>query len=108
MARAAKVGSPPYPLRLEVVRRDELAKFPHWQHAFASERKDHRYYELVEDTLHPEFEYRYFVFRDASGEVCAIEPFFVLDQDLLVGISGRLGALTEGIRRLWPGFLRVR
>lgn len=106
--RAATDGSTPFPLRLEVVGRDELATFPHWQNAFASERKDHRYYELVEDTLHPEFEYRYFIFRDTSGEVCAIEPFFVLDQDLLVGISGRLGALIDRIRRLWPRFMRMR
>src|SRR5262249_12337369 len=48
---------------LEVVRRDDLARLSRWQTAFANERKDHRYYELVEDTLHPEFDYRYFVIR---------------------------------------------
>jgi hypothetical protein len=107
-AQAANIDGRPSPLRLEVVRRDELAKFPSWQTAFATERKDHRYYELIEDTIHPEFEYRYFVLRDTSGKVRAVEPFFVLDQDLLVGISGRLGALIDGIRRLWPRFMRMR
>jgi hypothetical protein len=43
---------------LEVIARDDLQRCPRWQIAFANERKDHRYYELVEDTLHPEFEYR--------------------------------------------------
>jgi Acetyltransferase (GNAT) domain len=106
---AAAMSDRPYiPLRLEVVARDDLAKFPHWQRAFAGERKDHRYYELIEDTLHPEFDYRYFILRDASGEVRAVEPFFMLDQDLLVGISGRLGRFIEGVRRLWPRFMRMR
>jgi hypothetical protein len=97
-----------FPLRLEIVGRDDLVKFPCWRTAFANERKDHRYYELIEDTLHPEFEYRYFVLRDADGEVRAVEPFFVLDQDLLAGISGRLGGFIDGIRRLWPHFMRMR
>jgi hypothetical protein len=80
---------------LEVVRRDDLAQFACWRTAFANERKDHRYYELIEDTLHPEFEYRYFVMRDAGGRVCAVQPFFLLDQDLLVGASPRFGALIR-------------
>src|SRR5436190_16266909 len=93
---------------LEVVERDDLAHFPRWQTAFANERKDHRYYELVEDTLHPEFDYRYFVVRDASGGVRSVQPFFLLDQDLLVGASERFGALINVIRRVWPRFMRMR
>jgi hypothetical protein len=96
------------PLRLEVVRRADLPQFPCWRTSFANERKDHRYYELVEDTLHPEFDYRYFAIGDANGEVCAVQPFFLLDQDLLVGLSPRFGPLIDGIRRIWPGFMRVR
>src|SRR5262249_3407582 len=63
--------------RLEVIERRDLAKLPHWQVAFANERKDHRYYELLEDTIHPEFDYRYFVVRDGNGEVRAVQPFFL-------------------------------
>jgi Acetyltransferase (GNAT) domain len=102
------MSKPSDSLRLEVVGRDELAKFPCWRRAFANERKDHRYFELVEDTLHPEFEYRYFVMRDARGEVRAVEPFFVLDQDLLIGARPRFGKLIESIRRLWPRFMCIR
>src|ERR1700730_16562921 len=99
-ARAVNVDRPQSPLRLEIVGRDDLVKFPCWRTAFANERKDHRYYELIEDTLHPEFEYRYFILRDAGGGVRAVDPFFVLDQDLLVGIGGHLGASIDRIRRL--------
>ncbi len=94
--------------RLQVVGRDTLAELPRWEKAFADERKDHRYYELVEDTLHPEFEYHYFVLRDAGGEVYAIEPFFVLEQDVLAGTNGHFGPLADKIRRFWPSFLRMR
>lgn len=52
--------------QLEVVARGDLQRCPRWRGAFADERKDHRYYELVEDTLHPEFDYRYFVFKDTG------------------------------------------
>src|SRR5262249_12982130 len=97
-----------YPLRLEVVARDDLRQCPRWQVAFANQRKDHRYYELVEDTLHPEFDYRYFIIRDATGHVRAVQPFFLLAHDLLVGISPRFGALIVGIRRLWPRLMRAR
>jgi hypothetical protein len=94
--------------RLEIADRDDIARLPYWQSALGNERKDRRYYELIEDTLHPEFDYHYFVLRDGAGEVCAIEPFFVLDQDMLAGTNGRFGAITDQIRTLWPGFLRAR
>lgn len=81
---------------------------PRWQTAFANERKDHRYYELVEDTLHPEFEYRYFVIKDALGQVCAVQLVFLLDLDLLVGASQRFGVLIDAIRCMWPRLMRAR
>lgn len=80
----------------------------HWTNAFASEAQDRRYYELIEDTIHKEFEYRYFIVRDWKGEICAIQPFFILDQDLLVGTKPLIGRLTDFIRRFWPRFMRTR
>jgi hypothetical protein len=102
------VGPPQGGARVEVIGRDDLAEFACWRSAFANERKDRRYYEIVEDTLHQEFDYRYFVVTGETGEVRAIQPFFVLDQDLLVGMSPRIGALVDGVRRVWPRFMRLR
>jgi hypothetical protein len=93
---------------VEVVRRADLARCPRWAVAFAGEHKDHRYYELVEDTIMPEFDYRYFVIRDGRGEVFAVQPFFLLDQDLLAGTGARIGALASFIRRLLPRFMLTR
>src|SRR6516225_1072954 len=46
--------------RVDLVSRRQLEGCRPWQDAFASQHKDRRYYEIVEDTLHPEFDYRYF------------------------------------------------
>jgi hypothetical protein len=88
--------------------RDEVARLPHWQQAFAHERRDHRFYELVEDTIHQGFDYRYFVIRDDVGEVRAIQPFFILDQDLCAGAGRGVKTLVSLVRRVWPRFLQLR
>jgi len=93
---------------VETIRRDELARCLHWPHAFEHERKDSRYYEIVEDTILQGFEYRYFAIKDTNGEVRAIQPFFILDQDMLVGASPKVGNLINAIRNIWPRFMRVR
>jgi hypothetical protein len=94
--------------RVEVATRSELARYPHWVRAFSSERKDHRYYELVEDTIRQGFDYRYFVIKDATGEVRAIQPFFILDQDMLAGVGGPISTAAQFVRRWWPGFMTTR
>jgi hypothetical protein len=93
---------------VETIRRGELAHCLHWPHAFEHERKDSRYYEIVEDTILQGFEYRYFAIKDTHGEVRAIQPFFILDQDILVGASPKVGNLINAIRNIWPRFMRVR
>src|SRR5436853_7792599 len=91
-----------------MVSRADLALHPHWRTAFACERKDHRYYEIVEDTIRQGFDYRYFILKDRSGTTLAIQPCFLLDQDLLQGAGAKLGKIAELVRRLWPNFMCVR
>jgi Peptidogalycan biosysnthesis/recognition len=93
---------------VEVTSRDELSRCPHWARAFASKRKDHRYYEIVEETILQRFEYRYFAIKDEQGEVRAVQPFFIHDQDLLEGVSPRGRLVVAFIRRAWPRFMRMR
>jgi Acetyltransferase (GNAT) domain len=88
--------------------RDELVRCSHWANAFAGKRKDHRFYELVEDTIRQGFDYKYFAIRHEDGEVQAIQPFFILDQDLLAGVNSRVRAIVRSVRRLWPRFLKTR
>ena len=90
-----------------IASRKEIALLPQWQTAFASERKDRRFYELLEDTLKGEFDYGYLLIRNGKN-VRAIQPYFVLDQDLVAGINRHGKKLIGRIRRLWPRFMRAR
>jgi len=94
--------------RVDVMSRAELVHCRHWRSAFVGQRKDHRFYELVEDTIRQGFDYQYFVIKDRDGEVQAVQPFFILDQDLLAGINSRFAAILQSARRMWPKFLKMR
>jgi len=91
-----------------VLTREEVVRCRHWARAFAAERKDHRYYELVEDTIQPEFDFRYFAIQDESGEVRAVQPFFMLNQDMLAGTSRWMQKSADFVRRMWPRFMQLR
>ena len=91
-----------------ILSRADLKHYRRWGRAFASQRKDFRYYEIVEDTLQNEFDYRYFAITGRDGEVRAIQPFFILDQDILIGASPRIGPIIALVRRAWPRFMRIR
>src|SRR5271166_5357930 len=92
---------------VKLVSRSEIALLPHWQTAFAGERKDHRFYELLEDTLTDGFSYGYLVV-ESGGDARAIQPCFIVDQDLLGGISGFAKRCFDTVRRVWPRFMRAR
>ena len=94
--------------QVAVMDRSELATIDRWPQAFSHLRKDSRHYEIIEETICPEFRYRYFSIRNKAGQVCAIQPFFVLDQDLLAGVGLRVKAFADAIRRFWPRFLTMR
>jgi hypothetical protein len=91
-----------------VISRSELARCRCWQSAFAGKRKDSRYYELVEDTIQQGFDYRYFAVKNEHGEVCAVQPFFLLDQDLVAASGRTTKAMTSAVRWIWPRFLMMR
>ena len=51
------------------VTRNQLADDPAWQRCLAGLCKDHRYYEIIEQTLANDFEYHYLVLGDVSGKI---------------------------------------
>ena len=93
---------------VEIATRADLARIGRWRRSFSGQRKDHRFYELVERTICPDFTYRYFIIRDGRGEVRAIQPCFLLDQDLLAGVPSLARAAERLVRGWWPRFLRLR
>jgi predicted N-acyltransferase len=93
---------------VDVISRHQVRHCLHWQRAFASQHKDHRYYDVVNDTIHSEFNYLYFAIRNSRGEVRAIQPFFILDQDIMGGVRPYFGGLIDVIRRKWPRFMYMK
>src|SRR4051812_21316312 len=61
-----------------------------WADAFRAFCKDHRYYEIVETTLHDGFEHHYLVLEDETGAVRAVQPLFFLRQNLVEGVPGAI------------------
>ncbi len=87
---------------------EELQCIPEWEHCFAHLRKDSRYYEIVERTIIQNFRYKYFVIRDENRRILGIQPFFLLDQDILAGSEPGGNKLVDAIRGAFPRFLKMR
>jgi len=93
---------------ITVVSRAELSGCAPWTSTFADQRKDYRYYEILDDTLRGNFEYRYFAIVDDNGDVRAIQPFFLVDQDILEGLGPERIHWISFVRRFYPRFLKLR
>ena len=78
-----------------------------WSRAFRNKCKDHRYYEIVEETLEG-FEHHYLVVEDSSSHVRAVQPVFFVRQNLVEGVPGKIRSVVEIIRRIFPRFLTMR
>jgi hypothetical protein len=79
-----------------------------WQQVFSRHAKDHRYYDIVDQTLDGGFEYFYLAFEDRSGRIRAIQPLFFVRQNLVEGLPGRLRSVVDFIRKKFPPFLTMR
>lgn len=77
-----------------------------WTSGFRHLTKDHRYYEIVADTLG--FDYRALVLEDESGRVLAIQPCFFVEQDLVVAGPHAVRRVVGAVRCIFPGFLRLK
>src|SRR5204862_3761529 len=58
--------------------------------------------------IRSEFRYRYLVLRGDDGRVCAIQPYLIVDQDLVAGAGRALKKAVGFVRRVWPRFLSMR
>jgi predicted N-acyltransferase len=90
-----------------VLTREELRNVDAWQHAFPGTTKDHRFYEIVADTLDSKFEHHYLLLEDNAGKVRGIQPVFFVQQNLVEGIPA-LRTVVEKVRQRFPRFLTMR
>lgn len=87
---------------------DELQQSAAWQSAFADKCKDHRFYEIIEQTLGSDFDHYYVILEDETGTVRAVQPIFLVRQNVVEGVRGPLRAAVDGIRKRFPRFLTMR
>src|SRR5438445_7389933 len=93
---------------LRVVRRDELQNCGAWKRAFENRCKNHRYYEIVEETLEGDFEHHYLLLEDQAATIRAIQPVFLVRQNLVEGVPGKIRSVVDVIRKILPRFLTLR
>src|SRR5213082_1981669 len=92
----------------KVVTRTELQNCDTWKRALQDKCKNHRYYEIVDETLDGNFEHHYFVLEDDAGNARAIQPVFFVRQNLVEGVPGKIRSLVDFIRKKFPRFLTMR
>src|SRR5213075_859537 len=86
---------------------EDLREIEPWQRAFLGQSKDHRFYEITNETLGPNFEHHYLVIEDRTGAVRGIQPVFFLQQNLVEGIPA-IRPVVEKVREKFPRFLTMR
>jgi predicted N-acyltransferase len=91
-----------------VVASSKLRNCDAWQLVFNNKCKDHRYYEIVDETIKADFDYHYLVLEDDSARVRAIQPIFFVRQDLVEGVPGRISSVVDHVRKIFPRFLTMR
>ncbi len=71
-----------------------------WRILFSGGWKDRRYYQTLEETFAGKFDQHYLLLRDARGQARALQPFFLVKQDLTVSLPSWLRALSKPLRPL--------
>ena len=75
---------------------------------FRSQAKDFRYYQISAETLAGQFVHRFvFLQNQATGQT-ALQPVFLVDQDVLEGLPRKLNAALAWPRRFFPRWLKLR
>ena len=93
---------------VKVLQLRELQNCDAWKQALQNKSKDHRYYEIVEETLECDFEHHYLLLEDGSGKIRAIQPVFFVRQNLIEGVPGKIRSVVDRIREVFPRFLTMR
>ncbi len=91
-----------------VVSGTTVRELPEWRALFREQCKDSRYYEIVEQTLENDFAFHYLVLRDDAGAVRGIQPFLLVQQNMVEGIPGTLRRAVDAVRGKFPRFLTMR
>jgi hypothetical protein len=66
-----------------------------WKRTFSEDLLDSRFYELIEETLREQFDFRYAILRnDRRGET-AVQPFFLVNHEISTGLPSRVRSILS-------------
>src|SRR5438105_1186922 len=91
-----------------IVGRSSLEGLEPWSRSGNGARHDHRYFEIVDETIRQNFEYSYLILEDPDGTLLGVQPFFTYPQNLLDGVAGPLHPLVSRLRRAAPKLATLR
>ena len=79
-----------------------------WAAGLQHQANDHRYYELTHQALGHQFDHLYLLLQDHSGKTRAIQPFLMVNQDLVTGMPKAFRRAMDKIRQRFPSTLVMR
>lgn len=95
-------------MRTRLVAVREAGKTGAWRESLRHLAKDHRYHEIVAETLGADFDCRCLLVENAGGESIAAQPCFFVDQDLALTAPTPVRLLLRAVRTVMPRFMRLR
>ena len=94
--------------RAHVVAKAELIDGRLLEQCFSHLCFDHRHLLAIEKTIPQDFDYRYLVMEDADRNVRAIQPLFLIHQDIMAGLPRPFHKLMNAVRHFFPNFLKLK
>jgi hypothetical protein len=79
-----------------------------WAAGLSHLANDHRYYEAAHESLGDQFEHLYLLLKDRTGRTRAIQPFLMVNQDLVTGLPKAVKRAMDKVRRKFPSTLMLR
>jgi hypothetical protein len=79
-----------------------------WAEGLRHAANDHRYYEITHQSLGQQFEHYYLLLKDHAGKTRAVQPFLLVDQDLVTGTPGPIRRMVTRLREKFPAALVMR
>jgi hypothetical protein len=79
-----------------------------WERGLSTYANDHRYYEIIHQALAEQFRQLFLILKDNEGLTRAIQPCFIVYQDLMTGTPAFVRRPLERVRLLIPSFLKLK
>ena len=76
--------------------------------ADASVAMSRSFWRILEHARLNDFEYRYVLFVDEQGQALGLSAFYSITTDIAIFAPGPLRLLLNGVRRVFPNFLKLR